>query len=83
MSTEDPTKNLPGADTTPTLEGIIHRIDRLGALVLERFDQIDARLEGIDSRLDRIEARTLELRADVRDLRGEWKEFRSHMKEPA
>lgn len=37
MSSEDPTQQLPsGADTKPSLEAVIPRIDRLGALGLER-----------------------------------------------
>ncbi len=79
---EDPTQNLlGGADTKPSLEAVIHRIDRLGGLMLQHFkvledrlDRMDARLDRIDSRLDRIEAMALETRADLRDLKGVLKE---------
>ncbi len=74
MSSEDPTQQLSGADTKPSLEAVIHRIDRLGALMLEQFKEINSRLDRVDSRLDRIEAMALETRADLRDLKGVLKE---------
>lgn len=68
MSGEDSTQHLPGSETKPTLEAVIHRIDRLGALIVEQFRGVETRLDRIDYRLDRIEAMALETRADLRDL---------------
>lgn len=83
MSTDDPTKNLPpaGADTTPTLEGIVARIDRLGALVLQRFDDIDKQLDKMGVRLDRMESEIKQTHSELYALRADFVELRNVLKE--
>ncbi len=84
MSSEDPTQNLPGdRETKPTLEAVIHRIDRLGALMLEQFKEINSRFDLIDVRLDRMASEIKETHAELYTLRADFKEFRAHFKEPA
>lgn len=82
MNTGDPAQQFPGGvETQPTLEAVITRIDRLGALVPERFDSIVRRLDKMDVRLDRIAAEVKETHAELYALRAEWKEFRAGVKE--
>ncbi len=91
MSSEDPTQNLPGErETKPTLEAVIHRIDRLGALVLERLSAIEKTqvvlqdsFVKMDVRLDRIESEVKQTHSELYTLRADFKEFRAHFKEPA
>lgn len=91
MSGEDPTQQLPdGADTKPTLEVVIHRIDRLGGLVLERLNAIEKTQVALqdsfvkmDVRLDRIESEVKQTHSELYTLRADFKEFRAHFKEPA
>lgn len=71
MSTEDPTQQLPsGPDTLPTLERVVARIDRLGALVLQRFNELDVRLNRMESGIEQTHAKLYALRAEWRGSRG-------------
>jgi hypothetical protein len=90
MSSEDPTQQLSGADTKPSLEAVIHRIDRLGALVLERLSAIEKTqvvlqdsFVKMDVRLDRIESEVKQTHSELYTLRADFKEFRALFKEPA
>ncbi len=79
MSSEDPTQNLPGgAETKPTLEAVIHRIDRLGQLVNQRFDQFERQ---VNIRLDRIASEVKETHAELYTLRADFQELRAALKE--
>lgn len=71
MSTEDTTQQLPnGPDTRPTLESVVARIDRLGALVLQRFNELDVRLDRMESEIKQTHAELYALRAEWRESRG-------------
>jgi hypothetical protein len=79
MSSEDPTQQLnAGADTKPTLEAVIHRIDRLGALVNQRFDQLE---RSFNIRLDRIASEVKETHAELYTLRADFQELSGELKE--
>ncbi len=75
MSSEDPTLQLnAGADTKPTLEAVIHRIDRLGALVLEQFRVLNIRLDRMESEIKQTHSELYALRADFAEFKGHFKE---------
>ncbi len=62
------------AQTKPTLETILERINALGARMDKRFDTLDDRIARIEIRLDRIESMALETRADLREFKMQFKE---------
>ncbi len=74
------------ADTKPTLETILQRIDALrenmGAFkaeVNERFDAIDTRFDRVESLAHLARSEMLDMRADFRDLRSA---LREHLPAP-
>lgn len=91
MSSEDQTQQLPGAaETKPSLEGVIHRLDRLGELVNQRFTAIEGhlvttnqRLTSIEDKIEQMDTRLDRVQGDMLILRADFKEFRAHFKEPA
>ena len=70
---EDPTLKM-GADTKPTIETLLERLNAVAEEVRKGFASVEQKLERIEIRLDRVESMALETRAD-------FKEFRSHLKE--
>ena len=66
------------ADTKPTLESVIHRIDRLGTLVNQRFDEME---QNFSIRLDRIESLGNQTRAEMLALRADFTEMRKALRE--
>jgi archaellum component FlaC len=70
---EDPTLKM-GADTKPTIETLLERLNTLVEEMRKGFTSVEQKLERIEIRLDRVESMALETRAD-------FKEFRTHLKE--
>ena len=75
------------AQTKPTLETILERInaldakfekriDALDAKFEKRFDALEQRLESVESLVDRVASTAYDTRAEVRELR---KELRAHL----
>ncbi len=98
MSTEDPTQNLPGAQSFETrvlsaLADLAQRLDRLEAKqydtkpiwerALAEIVEVNKRLEDFDVRFDRMESDVAKTRSEMLTLRADFKEFRMHFKEPA
>jgi chaperonin cofactor prefoldin len=68
------------AQTRPTLETILERINALGTELREFRIAVEDRLEQIETRLDRTQGIALETRADLRELRAD---LRARFKQPA
>ena len=76
------------ADTKPTLETILERIDNLRQEMSRRFDEHDKRfdeqkktLSDFDVRIDRIEGVVSMTRSDVMNLRADFREFKQKVEE--
>lgn len=76
------------ADTKPTLDTILERIDNLRQEMNRRFDEHDRRfdeqkktLSDFDVRIDRIEGVVSMTRSDVVNLRADFHEFRQKAEE--
>jgi archaellum component FlaC len=83
------------ADTRPTLETILERIDNLRQEMNRRFDEQDRRFDGQDNRfdeqkktladfdvrIDRIEGVVSMTRSDVMNLRADFREFKQKVEE--
>jgi hypothetical protein len=65
---------MSNADTKPTLETILERINALG-------DEIRAFREEVEVRLDRVESVANQTRAEMLTLRADFREWRSALKE--
>jgi tetrahydromethanopterin S-methyltransferase subunit G len=64
------------AQTKPTLETVLQRIDDFRS-------SVEQRLEDIETRLDRTQGIALETRADVRELRKELRAHLNQLNQPA
>ncbi len=85
------------ADTVPTLQTILDKLNEFRAAVEQRFDGIEQRLDGLerrlsiierqvenmDMRLDGLESFAHQTGSDVLALRKDFKEFRSQFNQPA
>ena len=83
------------ADTKPTLETVLERIDNLRQEMNRRFDEQDKRFDGqdgrfdeqrktlsdFDVRIDRIEGVVSMTRSDVMNLRADFREFKQKVEE--
>ncbi|HLL75558.1 MAG TPA: hypothetical protein VK421_09870 [Pyrinomonadaceae bacterium] len=69
------------ADTKPTLETILERIDSLRQEVDRRFDEQKKTLADFDVRIDRIEGVVSMTRSDVMNLRADFREFKQKVEE--
>ena len=83
------------ADTKPTLETILERINDLRQQMNERFDEQERRFDGhdkrfdeqkkilsdFDVRIDRIEGVVSMTRSDVMNLRADFREFKQKVEE--
>jgi RNA binding exosome subunit len=76
------------ADTKPTLETILERLDNLRQEMNRRFDEHDKRFDeqkkilfDFDVRLDRIEGVATMTRSDLVNLRADFREFRQKVEE--
>jgi predicted secreted Zn-dependent protease len=63
-----------GAETKPTLETVLERLDSFRTEVLTRFDSLE-------NRFDRVESMTNQTRAEMLTLRADFREWRSTLKE--
>lgn len=63
-----------GAETKPTLENILERINAVG-------DEVRAFREEIGVRLDRVESMTNQTRAEMLTLRADFRELRAALRE--
>ena len=68
------------AQTRPTLETILERINYIATALEEFRISVEDRLEQIETRLDRTQSIALETRADLRELRAD---LRNRFKQPA
>jgi hypothetical protein len=69
------------ADTKPTIETVIERINALGSTLR---NELKAMREELQIRLDRIEGVTSQTRAEMLTLRADFREFlHSQVKRPA
>jgi archaellum component FlaC len=69
------------ADTKPTLETILERINDLRQEMNERFDEQKKTLSDFDVRIDRIEGVVSMTRSDVMNLRADFREFKQKVEE--
>ena len=69
------------ADTKPTLETILERINDLRQQMNERFDEQKKTLSDFDVRIDRIEGVVSMTRSDVMNLRADFREFKQKVEE--
>ena len=69
------------ADTKPTLETILERIDSLRQEVNKRFDDQGRNFADFDVRLDRIEIVVNATRSEVLTLRADFREFNQKVEE--
>ena len=76
------------ADTKPTLETVLERIDNLRQEMNRRFDEHDKRfdeqkkiLSDFDVRIDRIDGVVSLTRSDVVNLRADFREFKQKVEE--
>lgn len=76
------------ADTKPTLETVLERIDNLRQEMNRRFDENDRRfdeqkktLAEFDVRIDRIEGVVSMTRSDMVNMRADFREFRQKVEE--
>ena len=69
------------ADTKPTLETILERIDNLRQDMNKRFDEQKKTLSDFDVRIDRIEGVVSMTRSDVVNLRADFREFKQKVEE--
>ena len=58
------------ADTRPTLDTLLERINALAEDVRRGFASVEQKLERIEIRLDRVESMALETRADFKEFRA-------------
>ena len=65
---------MSNADTKPTLETILERMEAFRGEVIGRFDSLETRLDRVESMTNQTRAEMLTLRADFRDLRAGLKE---------
>jgi hypothetical protein len=68
------------AQTKPTIETILERIDRLST---ELRSEIQAFREESEIRLDRIESMVNQTRAEMLTLRADFREVRVQLRQPA
>ncbi len=76
------------ADTKPTLETVLERIDNLRQEMNGRFDEHDKRfdeqkkiLSDFDVRIDRIEGVVSMTRSDMVNMRADFREFKQKVEE--
>ena len=76
------------ADTKPTLETVLERIDNLRQEMNRRFDEHDKRfdeqkkiLSDFDVRIDRIDGVVSITRSDVVNMRADFREFKQKVEE--
>ena len=69
------------ADTKPTLETILERINDLRQEMSKRFDEQKKTLSDFDVRIDRIEGVVSMTRSDVMNLRADFREFKQKVEE--
>ena len=76
------------ADTKPTLETVLERIDNLRQEMNRRFDEHDKRfdeqkkiLSDFDVRIDRIDGVVSITRGDVVNMRADFREFKQKVEE--
>jgi predicted nucleic acid-binding Zn-ribbon protein len=79
---------MDGAETKPTLETILERMNEMRAEMRARFDAVDKQFEAVDKRfesvgisLDRVESVSNQTRAEMLTLRADFKEWQSALKE--
>jgi chaperonin cofactor prefoldin len=68
------------ANTRPTIETVLERLQDFRSSVEVRLDAIEDRLEQLETRMDRTQGIALETRADLRELRAD---LRAQFKQPA
>jgi ABC-type Na+ transport system ATPase subunit NatA len=78
------------ADTLPTLQTVLERINYVATMMQEfqtsvegRLSIIERQLEQMDIRLDRIESVAHGAHSEVMNLRADFKEFKSQFNQPA
>ena len=85
------------ADTLPTIQNVLERIDALGGemragfqALNQRLDRLESRtaaiehqLEQMDIRADRLEGNVNKALSELMYLRADFKEFRSQFNQPA
>ena len=69
------------ADTKPTLETVLERIDNLRQEMNRRFDEQKKTLADFDVRIDRIEGVVSMTRSDMVNMRADFREFRQKVEE--
>jgi predicted ABC-class ATPase len=69
------------ADTKPTLETVLERIDSLRQEVNKRFDDQDRNFADFDVRIDRIESVVNATRSEMLTLRADFREFKQKVEE--
>ena len=69
------------ADTKPTLETILERINDLRQHMNERFDEQKKTLSDFDVRIDRIEGVVNITRGEMMNLRADFREFKQKVEE--
>jgi predicted nucleic acid-binding Zn-ribbon protein len=71
------------AETLPTTQNILERINALAEEMRGGFEAVQHQLSQMDIRLDRIESFAHQTRSEVLALRADLKEFRSQFNQPA
>ena len=71
------------AQTKPTIETVLERLQDFRSEVTSRFNAIEHQLDNVDMRLDHIESFAHQTRSELIALRADFKEFKSQFKQPA
>jgi chromosome segregation ATPase len=78
------------AQTKPTIETVLERLQDFRSVVETRFDGVERRLsvietqiENMDIRFDRLEGFANQTQSELKYLRADFKEFKSQFKQPA
>ena len=71
------------ADTKPTLETVLERIDGLRQDMNKRFDDQDKNFADFDVRIDRIESVVNATRSEMLTLRADFREFKKKVENAA